>query len=219
MAFFMTLGSASSESVEAGAHQCPAGRRCFRGNFRTLDREAQREMREHMLDGRRERISMPLRTGARRGASRASLHSVPGTSLMPPKKPARRAAAEQDRAIGTAHDIGGAVARGPLPFWCLDREFRLPAVAASDTCARTRGRGRRRASSACRSSLRDPSAPRRILRRARMGRAVGALRGSAAWHPARASSIAKTRAITRSTLPSITAICSSKAIAAIAAEV
>ena len=85
--------------------------------------------------------------------------------------------------------------------------------------ARTRGRARRRASSACRWWRRDPSAPRRTRRRGRAGRAAAACRGSPAFAAGSGASMAKSRAITRSTLPSTTATGSSKAIAAIAAEV
>ena len=85
--------------------------------------------------------------------------------------------------------------------------------------APTRGRARRRAFSACRSWRRDPSAPRRIRPRAAPERAAEASRGSAASRRGAAYRCAKSRATTRSTLPSTTATGSSKAIAAIAAEV
>ena len=85
--------------------------------------------------------------------------------------------------------------------------------------APTRGRGCRPASSACRSWRRDPSAPRRTRRRGRSGRAAAASSRISGFAAGSGVSMAKRRAMTRSTLPSTTATGSSKAIAAIAAEV
>ena len=192
MAFFMTLGSASSASVQAGAHQCPPGAGASAATSARCDRERSAKCVNPCSTGAATRLHAAAKRRRRAGVHGPRATPLPGHFAHAAEQPARRAAAEQDRAVGAPRDEGDAVARRPSR--CFG------AFTGSSDCrpsrrarqARTRGRARRRASAACRSSRRDPSAPRRTRRRGRAGRAAAACaRMSGLGTPAAASSMAK----------------------------
>ena len=220
MAFFMTLGSASSESVEAGAHQCPLGAGVSAAtSARSIARRSAKCVNT-CSTGAGDAISMPLGSGARRGAF-TGFASTPSRAL--------RSCPREARAAGG----GGAGSRHRR---AARRRRCRSAWAVASSRALT-------GSSACRPSRRaiqrlGPGAEaaggflRRADRRAEIHQRLGEF-SCALGRDERLELCAderlgsrqrrcrsrKARAITRSTLPSTTATGSSKAIAAIAADV
>ena len=194
MAFFMTLGSASSESVAAGAHQWPGGADVSCRDLRALDRKPQLEMREGMRDRdgerdprRRERLRRrpprvppATRFPALRSCRRAARAAGGGGAGSRRRRGARRRRCRSESAAASSRALTGSSAAGPR---------------VAQRMAPTMGRARRPASSACRSWRRDPSAPRRTRPARSRGTSGCSASRITAFAAGKGVSIAKRRAI------------------------
>ncbi len=199
-----------------------AGRRRVIADIGTEDREIEREMREDMGDAAGEAASRRQRAAASAptAPSWRAVQSVVGTSVMPPSRPLsarlRSSMAPSPRtATKAAPTRCGLSALG-----ALDREAFGIAEPQSPRNRRCSGQSMQR------------RLARRADRRAQIHHRLGEIarprcrhqrlddaRGSRGLAAGSGVSIASSREITRSTLPSTTAAGRSKAIAAIAAAV
>ena len=160
---------------------------------------------------------------ARRPSSRRRMRAVQpvvGTSVMPPSRPLSGALAQEDRAVAAHRHEGRAAPQRLLGLRRLDGK--ALGIAERDAPRSRRCSGQSMQARPLRRADRGAEIHHRLREVARPvvpAPAARATRGSRPWRPAAACSIAKSREITRSTLPSTTAACRSKAIAAIAAAV
>ena len=210
----MTLGSAAVQPLRRTVRA--ERRHRVRRHARASKPQHQVEMREGVAHLRRGRASRRRRAAAaapaarsrRRPAARASRRAAPTAAGSRPAPRRRRAAP----------------ARRPVPHR-LRRLRRPPRQLGGDpgparrAGARSRGRCRRPAPAACRSWPRDPSPPAHSRPAAPPASAAPPAPRSSGFAAGSGVSTAKSRAITRSTLPSTTTAGRSKAIAAIAAAV
>ena len=136
----------------------------------------------------------------------AARHGVEGSSIMPPSSPfsGRRRSSTAPSPRPSQNATPWRSGRSGFSA-CAGR---LSAIAAAPRAAQSlapRAQARSAAGAACRSSRRDPSAPGRNRRRAAPAPAPRRAPAAAAWRRAAASRTAKSRATTRSTLPSTAA--------------
>ena len=156
-----------------------------------IDRQLQREMREHMADHARDAPPFSGRARARRGAPFERIRLVEvvdplrrrhlGHAAEQPLGRPRCAAARSRRRAGARRQRRAAAAL-PASVPCVERSAGRRAGAPHNPPSR--GTARRRASPACRWSRRDPSAPARNPRCGTPAPATAPADGCRPWRPA-----------------------------------
>ena len=210
----MTLGSAAARGRPGARLRRPGGA--------TRASRAPRRRRSRWKWVKVWRTSPRSRQSAAKGGARLRRGLAPrsaGQAEHAAEQARGRAGLDQHGPVVAQREPGGAVPDGLRRLLRPARQLGGDAGAGARHRREPAGRCRRRARAGCRRWRRGPSPPGRSRRAAPPASAPRRARAARGFAAGSGASTARSRAITRSTLPSTTTAGRSKAIAAIAAAV